>query len=392
MWAILFNLLLLAIFSFKMAQAQTPVTATFGADAYVRSYHTQTGSDKKSGFAQMLRVKLDLSPGDGISLKTRTILSGDKWDGDFGTGTTNVTGNSDNGKGGRISRLDYGYLEYMKDEWLFRAGRQDASWADCLTVCDDRRDRLLAMKRFGSTFVFAVYDKRIEGSDAKSSDDGDMYSLLFVHFTAQVESGMLAAYWVNPDGSYVLKDVLSLSPYLKYKNGSWQYKALYHWIGQGDKKVSWYPGHHHAGALHAVYDNEKIKWESQIFHVRNGAFVGTGYDTYLSMVNNNPDYNQSNVQLVRLGGFGTLSGYEKKKDTLISSRGTYRWNSSFSTGLALGALQYYDATAKVKVKQTALDLTATYVLNDYSKVKVHAGRLMGDRYQNAAGAQFELDF
>lgn len=378
--------------SLSFAQAATPVTATFGADAYVRSYHTETGDTKKKGFAQMLRVKLDLSPGDGITLRTRTILSGDKWDGDFGTGATNVTGNSDNGKGGRINRLDYGYLEYLKEDWMFRAGRQDASWADCLTVCDDRRDRLLAMKRFGSTFVFAVYDKRIEGSDTKGSDDGDMYSLLFVHFTGQSETGMLAAYWTNPDGTYVLKDVISLSPYFKYKIQSWQFKALYHWIGQGDKEDSWYPGHHHAGALHAIYDNEKWKWENQLFHVRNGAFVGTGYDTYLSMVNNNPDYNQSNVQLVRLGGFGTLSGYEKKKDSLLSSRATYRFTQKFSAGLALGALQYYDATAAVKVKQTAFDLTATYVLNDFSKIRAHVGRLMGDRYQNAAGAQFELDF
>lgn len=386
------NLILLMVFFIPTARAKNPVEASFGADAFVRGYQTKTGHEKKSGFAQMLRVKIDLSPGDGISLKTRTILSGDKWDGDFGKGATNITGNSDNGKGGRVSRLDYGYLEYMKDEWMFRAGRQDASWAECLTVCDDRRDRLLAMKRRGSTYFFAVYDKRVEGSDEKDSDDGDMYSLLFVHFTAQSETGMLAAYWNNPDGSYVLKDVLSLSPYFKYKTNSWQYKALFHWIGQGDKKVSWYPGHHYAGALHATYDNEKMKWENQIFHVKDGAFVGSGYDTFLSMVNNNPDYNQSNVQLVRLGGFGTLSGYEKKKDTLVSTRMSYRWSSNFSTGLALGALQYYDSTAKEKIRQTAVDLTAIFVLTTTSKIKVHMGRLMGDRYQGAAGAQFELDF
>lgn len=380
---------LLILYSQALWAEQRPISTDWGAEAYVRSYMRETSEgDKASGFAQMLRLRLDLSPGEGLTLRTRTVFSGDKWKGD----QAGVTGNSDNGGGGNDVRLDYGFLEYVEKGWMFRAGRQMASWADCLTVCDDRRDRLLVMNNFGKVMLFFVYDKRSEGEELSRSDDGDMYSLLALGLGESYEWGLLSAWWHNPKGNYVLKDVISLSPYLKVFNQKSQLKLLYHWIGQGDEG-SLFPSHHHSAAVKVEHQlHQKWKLQAQTLQVINGGYVATGYDTYLSMVNNDQDHNSSNIRLVYLGGLGTLNGGDKKRDSLYSTKLTYQMSSRLSLSGALGSLSFYESEQDETIRQSVVDISASYKLNSFSSIKASFGRLMGDRHQNTSLAQFEAEF
>lgn len=383
------SLSFLLLFSPAALATQKPVKVDWGADAYVRSYMRETPEgDKASGFAQMLRLRLDLTPGEGLALRTRTVFSGDKWDGD----QAGVTGNSDNGGGGNNVRLDYGFLEFAEKGWMFRAGRQVASWADCLTVCDDRRDRFLVMNNLGKVMFFFVYDKRSEGDELSRSDDGDMYSVLALGLSESYEWGFLSAWWHNSKGNYLLKDVISLSPYIKVFNQTSQLKLLYHWIGQGDDG-SLFPSHHHSAALKLEHQlSQKWKLQAQTLQVFNGGYVATGYDTYLSMVNNDRDHNSSNIRLVYLGGLGTFNGGDKKRDYLYSTKMSYRLNSRLTLAAAIGSLTFYESKQDKSISQTVVDFSARYKLNSFSSIKASFGRLMGDRYQNASMAQFEAEF
>lgn len=387
---ILVSLSLFLFFSqASQASEQPKLTPEWGAEAYVRSYMRETvQGDKASGFAQMFRLKLDLTPGEGLALRTRTVFSGDKWNGD----ESDVSGNSDNGGGGSDVRLDYGFLEYVEQGWMFRAGRQEASWADCLTVCDDRRDRFLVMNNLGKILLFFVYDKRSEGSDLSRSDDGDMYSLLALGLGESYEWGFLSAWWHNSKGNYLLKDVISLSPYLKLFNAESQLKLLYHWIGQGDEG-SLFPSHHHSAAVKVEHQlNSKWGLQAQTLQVYSGGYVATGYDTYLSMVNNDKDHNSSNIRSVYIGGLGTLNGGDKKRDSLYSARLTHQVSERLELGAALGYLSFYESSSEREIEQSVVDLTASFKLNSFSSIKASFGRLMGDRYQNASMAQFEAEF
>jgi hypothetical protein len=167
---------------------------------------------------QMARIKFDMVHDEGVALRTRTVLMGDKWGGDVispasntltlngsnffprpihtpAAGSNGVTGNSDDSRGGYAVRMDYGFLEYRKLGWLFRAGRQESNWAECLTNCDDRRDRLLVLRPMWDGFVIAVYDKRRPGLSSSDSDDGDMYGLLYLRYAGPLEYGILFARW-----------------------------------------------------------------------------------------------------------------------------------------------------------------------------------------------------
>ena len=242
------TLRLLVVFglAFAVTAQAKDIEVDFGADGYVKGFTKDKSAlspqNKDQGFAQLIRVRADFAHKDGLALKTRTVLSGDRWDGDTPVKNTSIVGVSDNGGGGNDVRLDYGYLEYKKNNWSFFAGRQVANWADCLTTCDDRRDRLLALANWEGLYVGLIYDKRTEGTIDRDTDDGDMYSVILLKFAPTYEAGLLAAYWVNADGTYVLGGAYNFSPYIKFKWGANRVNLLSNFIGWGED-TSWFSGH-----------------------------------------------------------------------------------------------------------------------------------------------------
>jgi hypothetical protein len=404
-----------------------------GGDAYVRWFSRQnipldpngypgTNERKHQGFAQMARLKIDLVHEEGVALRTRTLLAGDKWSGDIieagGTrtlvrtppvGSNGVQGNTDDGRGGYNVRLDYGFLEYRKLGWLFRAGRQESNWAECLTNCDDRRDRLLVLRPMWDGFVIAVYDKRKAGDYHSDSDDADMYGLAYLRYAGPLEYGVLLARWENPDKSYLLTGVNNISPYVKYRRGNFDSQVLANYVGQGSSKSS-FPDHHYAYALRLGHQlTDRWRFDTQTLQVHRGGYLSIGYDTYLSMVNNNPEHNQSNQMSTYLGGLGNYLGFLDDKDHreyLYSLRTQYKATSKLTLGLAGGILRKHQPLETFKMTPDfkfiyetrnlhfrALDLTAHYQLTSNASLRANVGRLFGSTYNlSAAAINFEASF
>jgi hypothetical protein len=434
--------LIVLLFLLSMIQnVRAEVEFEFGGDAYVRWFsrdlhdvqskyrshapfnttvvNPPRSPRKSQGFAQMARLKFDMVHDEGVALRTRTVLMGDKWGGDViapasntltinGTnyfprpihtpaaGNNGVTGNSDDSRGGYAVRMDYGFLEYKKLGWLFRAGRQESNWAECLTNCDDRRDRLLVLRPMWDGFVIAVYDKRRPLLNTSDSDDGDMYGLLYLRYAGPLEYGVLFARWENPNKSYFLTGVNNISPYVKYQGEQFNAQVLVNWLGQGSSK-SYFPDHHYAYALRAGYQvNDQWRFDAQTLQIVNAGYISVGYDTYLSMVNGNPEHNQTNQMAMRLGGFGTATGGRDARESLYSLRTSYDVMPKLRLGLAGGFFQKYNhfntVLAQKKEDNVAIDLTARYQLASNAVLKGNLGRVMGDNHLTAMALNFEASF
>jgi hypothetical protein len=356
----------------------------------VRSFSTKTDTSAKSqGFAQLLRVKIDAENKDGIALRTRTVLSGDKWNGDAAENA--VSGNSSNSfNGGNPVRLDYGYLESpLLDQWKARVGRQEANFSDCFNTCDDRRDRLMLYKLYGHYLPAVLFDKRSEGDIAKEGDDGDMYAAALFHFHPVHEWAVLYATWINDDESYVLKDVHNFSPYYKYKGKNLTAFFVWNWLGQGTD-ASWYSGHHNSFStkfeyrLHNHFDVSVHGLLSE-----DGGLVADGYDTYSFVINNDPDNNKSNSRLVRMGGFGSFSGGANDDEHLFITRFRYI-NNKFKAALAVGTAREY--TSSVEHDLMIYDVQAHYQYSRSTLIKAGVALVRDDRHEGAGLLQIETKF
>lgn len=384
-----------AVLTYGVAEAND-VSVDYGVDGYVRGFTKEktvtTRQNKDQGFSQLLRVKVEFHHTEGLAVKTRTILSGDKWDGDTPNTNTSVTGSSDNGGGGNDVRLDYGLIEYKKNNWTFSAGRQIANWAHCLTTCDDRRDRALVLTNFGGVFTALVYDKRVEGTIDRDTDDGDMYAILFLKYGANYEAGFLTAYWNNVDGSYVLGGAWNISPYLRFTLGRFKFNVLANYIGWGEK-TSWFSGQHHVYAVSGeTMVAKKFKIEAQALAVINGGYMSTGYDTYLSMVNSNPDHNQSQIQAARIGGFGTFTGGKRQDEFLYSARTSYLHSEDWTFSVAAGVFNLYQNATRKDADLWALDGVITHQLTNHASIKGSFGRIFGDYHLNAGSVTLAVKF
>ncbi len=396
MWLRCCNLVAISLIFFSGALQANELSVNYGVDGHIRGFtkekNVSTRQDKDQGFAQLLRVKVEFHHQEGIAVKTRTILSGDKWDGDTPGTNTSVTGSSDNGGGGNDVRLDYGLIEYKKNDWTFSAGRQVANWAHCLTTCDDRRDRALVLTNFGGVYTALIYDKRVEGTIDRDTDDGDMYAVLFLKYGANYEAGFLTAYWNNNDGTYVLGGAWNISPYVRFTLGDYKFNVLANYIGWGDK-TSWFSGQHHVYAVSVERMlGSSFKVEAQALEVINGGYLSTGYDTYLSMVNSNPDHNQSQIQAARIGGFGTFTGGKSQDESLYTARVSYLMNSDWTFSLAGGAFSLYQSSTRTETDLWALDGVVTHQLTKHATIKGSYGRIFGDYHLNAGSITLAVAF
>lgn len=427
--------LLTVFFLFALVfSAKGEVELEIGGDAYVRWFSRQiipTPLDrlsdddprKSQGFAQMARLQFDLVHDEGVALRTRTVFAGDKWAGDViregeartvrnpPVGNNGIQGNTDDARGGYNVRLDYGFLEYRKLGWLFRAGRQESNWAECLTNCDDRRDRLLVLRPMWDGFVIAVYDKRDSGEYTRDSDDADMYGLLYLRYAGPMEYGILFARWENRDKSYFLTGVNNISPYIKYRYKDLDTQLLVNWVGKGSAASS-FPDHHYAYALRLGYQvNDRFRLDSQTLQIHRGGYISIGYDTYLSMVNNNPEHNQSNQMTTYLGGLGNTLGFvdeREHREYLYSLRAQYRATDALTFGIAGGlfrkhqAIEFTDfnlstfAFEKYRMENhhyRVVDLTAQYALTSNASIRANLGRMFGSvQNKSAAAVNFEANF
>jgi hypothetical protein len=362
----------------------------FGGDAYIRGYSNKVNSNSKSqGFGQMLRLKLDITTSENISIRTRTILSGDKWNGD--TAGQSVSGNTSGSlDGGNPVRLDYGYIEVpMAKGWTARAGRQTANFSDCFNTCDDRRDRLMAYKFYGNFMPAILYDKRAENTINKEGDDADMYAAALFHIHKVHEWALLYATWFNDDNSYVLNKVHNFSPYYKYKSEKVTGLLVWNWLGQGDNN-SWYSGHHNSFAAKLEYrPNHHFDISFQAILSEDGGLIAGGYDTYSFVVNNDRDNNRSNTRLVSLGGLGTFTGGSSDDEHFFVTRFRYI-NGKFKAAMAVGKAREY--VNPLEQDLMIYDLQFHYQYTKSLLLKAGIALVRNDRSEEASLFQMETTF
>lgn len=407
----LFLLLILFFSSLQTFAAQLHgVDLRVGGDAFVRGFSTTTNANlKDQGYSQLIRLKLDLETEDKIKVKTRTVLSGDRWKGDDVNNA--VTGNNSS-RGGNNVRLDYGFIEVpLPGNVIARAGRQEANFSDCFNTCDSRRDRLLLLKFMGNYVPALVYDKRVEGFSTNnkpigsytSADitgtekaDADMYAAALFHLHKTHEWALLYATWFNDDESYVLNKVHNFSPYYKYKGENFKALLVYNWLGQGAATTGttavtkqFYPDHHHSFAIKGEY-RLSDRWEisSQFIMALDGGLITNGYDTYSFVVNSDPDNNRSNTRLITMGGLGSLSGGDNADEHFIVGRVRYFLDSFTFSAVVGKAREYVGADQDMMV----YDLQAHYQYSKSLKFKTGLAFVRGDRDQEATLFQMETSF
>lgn len=366
------------------------VKIKIGGDAMVRGYSTKAdGATKSQGYAQLFRIKVDAENSDGVAIRTRTVLSGDKWAGD--TAENGVSGNSSNSlNGGNPSRLDYAYIEVpLMNQWKARAGRQEANFSDCFNTCDDRRDRLMLYKFYGNYLPALLFDKRNEGDIDKEGDDGDMYAAALFHIHPVHEWALLYATWINDDDSYVLDGVHNFSPYYKYKGKNLTAFFVWNWLGQGTAS-SWYSGHHNSFATKLEYqfhDHFDISFHGMLSE--DGGLVADGYDTYSFVINNDPDNNRSNSRLIRMGGFGSFTGGAADDEHLYISRLRYN-NDKLKVALAIGRAREYKSSTEQDLM--IYDLQAHYQFSKSTLFRAGIALVREDRHEGASLFQVETRF
>ena len=326
-----------------------------GADYRIRGAIREKGTDPEkddyAAYDQRLRIMADYIDDSGVALKTRVYLYDNNWQGDrrsSGGAGSDISSGEDN------IALDYGFLEIPYKTFNFRIGRQVANWAWNFVTDDDRRDRMLLSKSFkqtavGNLTVLAMYDKRQEGATEVRRDDGDMVAIATVTQTGDWVWGLLLDYWhgwadyvsPDPDGKngYVLDDLWSFSPTLQGTLFGVDISWAAHYMdgnGRGDGKLEagqgYWANKSFSTFLRLGYDLDFLKVEAQGYYNKNGALVGTGWDTFSCVISNSPRNDPNPIVLSKVGGLG----YDDDDQWLVAGRLSGRFWKRFGWSVAAG--------------------------------------------------------
>ena len=337
---------------------------SWGGDANVEGFMSRAEDNDSSvsddrGYSSRIRLKGTFKTDGNISVNTRLILSDSYWEGDAHSGVKGVYQDSAND----AVAVDYGYIQAPIAGWTFRFGRQIANWANCFLTCDDRRDRILAMKRFGSTTVILLNDKRAGGSvlngvnatlsisdtngdgmitgadDAEVADystantsisnsekggtgEGDLYAAAAIGVIKGWQWGLLVGKWIGEEssamhvhnsqynlgfvyeGGYALDEVYAISPFVKGKVGSVALEGAINILGGGEEDYSLFVDTAISAYIKAGVEFEGINIEGQAIVVEGGGLIAGGFDTFSILINNDADNNASNTMVEQIGGLG----------------------------------------------------------------------------------------
>ncbi len=381
--ALLLSLVLIS----NMALAETKVN--FSGDAYVKGYFkNSTGKTGDQAFNQMFRLNLDAQADENLSLKAGLILSGNTWEGD--NHTTNAVGGTheDGVGGGDTTRLDTASLHYLKNGWLFSAGRMAITSPGSFLTSDDRRDRLQLIKFVENGMWAFVYDKRKEGTIANGYDDANMYSINFYGKTESFNYALQTGYFTskNVNANY-LKDTKQFTPQIDGKMLGLDYAAYYTLLYKG-KPGTLYYGTHHSLALVLGKDFETFKVQLLSAHTQRGGLIASGFDTFSSVINNSPDHNQSSIRLGTIGlGLGTF----QKNEHFTALKLTAPIGSDLVGSASFGRGNFYVTKVSALKNESVVDATLKYKLSKNLSLDSKYGRLLSQKVHGgslALNAQF----
>lgn len=314
----------------------------------------------RSGWANYLRLKADFKDENtGVSVHTSIELTGSRWMGDDrGTAVSpGATGQYNPSSGGDNTRLDMGYAQVpFANGTILRVGRQAANWNNCFLVCDDRRDRILTITPTGVGTLLALYDRRRDATSFTNLDNGDQVGLGLVTKAADFTVGLLYVHWFEnakdeniTTGAYVLSGLHLVSPYISgnltdnlsltagftFTEGS-STTSPANTPNQYFNDVGW------AEYVRLGTSVGGVELNFQAAAAQDGGLISNGFDTYSSLINNNPDSTANPTSLYRMGGG---LGLEDFNEYIVAGQAILPINSQLSLRGALGMLNVDNGSA-----------------------------------------------
>lgn len=380
----------------------------------------QDSGPLRQGYQQRTRLAFTLGLENNIRLISAADLRSGYWygdpvsDGDSQTGGVDVDGDgvpdfyqetrpdAYNDEVSPMVTLDHAYLEFPLLGGMASVGRQKANWASCFVSCDDRRDRLKWVTRVGNTRVIAALDKRDEGDLGNNKDDGDQWIIATVGRYGGWYLGLLGSYFSgdendagNTDG-YVLSQAKLFSPHVVGRIGPVKVESAFNYIGDGVN--GFYEGTHTSEFLRLGWSASALTLEAQVAAVQNGGLVSGGFDTYSSLINNSPDYEQSPTTVALpnpgpvgayrgLGGLGLTDVTDELDQLLVAARVGYHVTDALRVTAAWGQLDQENTAPGWAGPEEATDqfydLQAAYRMAQGMTFTVTAGQIRGDMFDTA---------
>ena len=392
---ILISLMVISLNSF----AETKMN--FSGDAFVRGYFKNgTGEDQTQAFNQFFRLNIDAQPEPELAIKTGLVLSGNTWDGDTHVTTATSSGIDHKlGGSGDTTRLDHASIDYNKDGYLTTIGRVAVTSPGAFLTSDDRRDRVQVLKIMPTSILALVYDKRSEGTLTNGRDDLDMFSVNYYGKTEWFNYALQTGYWTSKT-NYTLKDLKQFTPQLTGNLLGIHFDFYYTLLTGGSTyntgnalTSSLYQKTHHSAALVLTHEINATKISYQSIITSHGGLIAGGYDTFSSVVNNNPDYHQSSINMRTIGaGFGRSEANEQLHMLKLS----HHLNDTFQASISGGFGKIYvwattSATSKIE-NNTVLDATLKYVISKHLSLDVAYGKFYGDNLDHAGSMTLNAQF
>ncbi len=369
--------------------------------------NTDFTSDEDNGFAHLIRLKSDFLDEDtGISLHTSVELAGDRWVGDS-RGYTPQADRSFNGTNpGDNVRLDLGYVQMPFGHTVLRVGRQATSYNNCFLVCDDRRDRVLLIQPFSKTFqVLAIYDRRQDTQTFANHDNGDQFvlgfvskpmgldvSALYIKYLNNVEGNLTDPILAGQDAPYAIAGVDLFSGYVSGDVGELAKATVgFNHLSNGgvENNTTAPEGDFFTDASLSQYLRFEgsvgvLDWGVQYVGAQDGGLISSGFDTYSSLINSNPESTANPTSLYNMGG---LLGVEDYDQSVLAGKLTWNVTPKLAVTGAVGQLDIDNPGTpgnndSVSDESMFYDLQVSYQVNKSLKTWVTYGILE----ENEAGA------
>ncbi len=364
-------------------------------------------SDSDNGFAQYMRIKANFKrEPTGIEVHTSTEIAGDRFTGQNRANTpTSDQAFNTNSTGDNV-RVDLAFVQIPFKYGLMRLGRQESNWNNCFLTCDDRRDRLFLLTSIAGITPFFAFDRTADGAGFDNQSNGNEIftgfvapladsswnlGFLYVHFFNHYKGDLIDTDPVLVDtnadgipdaaapGSTGQRNISAQSnlniypPYLQGKVGPVSITGGFKYFDGNNVVNNLSPAEDHIFTDSAWAEYFRIGAELGMFELdaqyigtQDGGFVDAGFDSYSSLINNNPDATNSPTSLYTIGNNQGRKGYD---ENLYIGRVKANVTEKFYLSGALGFLEIEvpDNLAGVEGgsdTSTVVDLQAGYQIND----------------------------
>jgi len=407
------------------------IQTDFGVDYRASGFYVDSNAfdsdaagfvDSDSGFAQYLRVEADFKHEEtGVQVITRVELSGDRWTGDERQYSPTAQRAFNTSNTGDNVRLDLGFVQIPIGKTLLRVGRQEANWNNCFLVCDDRRDRIFAARGFGPVNAFVIYDRRQDNASFANIDNGDQFVGGFVTPLGKTDwkLGALYLYYNNNyDGNltdypflagstrsqstdipggvtggapYVLDGGSAISPYVTGKIGNVTIEAGTNVFFSGNVDNDATPGQDDffsdvgwAEYLRVGTKFDRYSLRAQYIGTQDGGLLSTGFDTFTSTINSNPE---STANPTSVYSVGRALGLKNFNQNFFVANGSVDLTKKLALGASIGALNVSlpDSSGGQSDTSMVYDLDLSYQYNSVFRTWFTAGWLASNEAINPQG-------